>query len=164
MDTLSQTRRQITESHQRIFFLFVDLNERPNLIQSTIWIKSDGHFYTVGYTTIYPEDLSVLQINIIKVIVYYFVIKRELNRRPMYEYRCDERLKASRGIYTPRIHWVARVEVENSGKKNAGRWKLREKKSTNISTDKCESWRWSINTLCWVCWQRWCHVQLRTRE
>ena len=76
---------------------------------------------TVGYTTIYPKDLSVLQINIIKVIVYYFVIKRELNRRPMHEYQCDERLKASRGIYTPRIHRVARVEVENSGKKNAGR-------------------------------------------
>jgi hypothetical protein len=28
-------------------FAFVDLNERSNLIQSTIWIKSDGHFYKV---------------------------------------------------------------------------------------------------------------------
>ena len=25
--------------------------------------------------------------------VYYQAIKRELNRRPMYKYRCDERLK-----------------------------------------------------------------------
>jgi hypothetical protein len=27
-------------------------------------------------------------------IVYYYVIKRELNRRLIYECRCDERLKA----------------------------------------------------------------------
>ncbi len=27
-------------------------------------------------------------------IVYYEAMRRELNRRPMYEYRCDERLKA----------------------------------------------------------------------
>jgi uncharacterized protein YlaI len=28
-----------------------------------------------------------------KFIVYYEGIKRELKRRPIYEYRCDERLK-----------------------------------------------------------------------
>ena len=28
------------------------------------------------------------------IYYYYQVIKRELNRRPTYEYRCDERLKA----------------------------------------------------------------------
>ena len=28
-----------------------------------------------------------------KDVVYYSELKRELNRRPTYEYRCDERLK-----------------------------------------------------------------------
>ncbi len=35
-------------------------------------------------------------------------INRELNRRPMYDHRCDERLKvkASGGIYTSHRHWL----------------------------------------------------------
>ena len=42
--------------------------------------------------------------------VYYdYAIKRELNRRPMYECRCDERLKVKVRVYTPHIHWVVRV-------------------------------------------------------
>ena len=40
-------------------FSFVDLNERPNLIQSTIWIKSDGHFYTIK---LYDTWFHILQI------------------------------------------------------------------------------------------------------
>jgi hypothetical protein len=41
-------------------------------------------------------------------VVYYYVIKRELNRRPMYKFRCDERLKpkaegSTRLTYT-RLH------------------------------------------------------------
>ena len=41
-----------------------------------------------------------------KIIYYYEAIKRELNRRPIYEYQCDERLKAkvegsTRLTYTP---------------------------------------------------------------
>ncbi len=35
-----------------------------------------------------------LYLTFIYFVYYYETIKRELNRRPIYEYRCDERLKA----------------------------------------------------------------------
>ena len=38
------------------------------------------------------------------IIVYYSVIKRELNRRPIYEYRCDERLKVKDEGSTRLVH------------------------------------------------------------
>jgi len=42
-------------------------------------------------------------------VVYYESIKWKVKRRPIYACRCDERLKNYNwGIYTSRIHWVAR--------------------------------------------------------
>ena len=43
--------------------------------------------------------------------VYYEWIKRELKTRPIYECRCDERLKTESEestIYMTHIHWVPR--------------------------------------------------------
>ena len=49
--------------------------------------------------------------------VYYEAIKRELNRRPMYEYRCDERLKAkveesTRLVYTGLLGGLEHLKIE----------------------------------------------------
>ncbi len=42
-------------------------------------------------------------------IIYYESRKRELKRRLIYEYRCDERIKTkTEEIYTPHRHWVGR--------------------------------------------------------
>jgi hypothetical protein len=38
--------------------------------------------------------LGVLQMNTHHFVVYYETIKRELNKRFTYEFRCDERLKS----------------------------------------------------------------------
>jgi hypothetical protein len=46
-----EVKGQIDKSYHKEFFSFVDLNERPNLISSIIWIKSDGHFYTEQLST-----------------------------------------------------------------------------------------------------------------
>jgi len=49
-----------------------------------------------------PECMGAL-------FVYYYGIKRELNRRLIYECRCDERLKGTKGSqYTTHKHWVSR--------------------------------------------------------
>jgi hypothetical protein len=45
------------------------------------------------------------------LVVYYESINRELKTRPIYECRCDERLKTKAEvsmIYTSHIHWVDR--------------------------------------------------------
>ncbi len=43
----------------------------------------------------------------ISLVVYYEGIKRQVKRRPIYECRCDERLK-TRGIYTTDMYCVTR--------------------------------------------------------
>jgi hypothetical protein len=41
-------------------------------------------------------------------LVYYESTKRELKRRLIYEYRCDERLKTKTEESTRLTHWVGR--------------------------------------------------------
>jgi hypothetical protein len=43
--------------------------------------------------------------------IHLLIIKRELNRRPMYEYRCDERLKSKAEGSTRLVYTVNRREV-----------------------------------------------------
>ena len=50
-------------------------------------------------------------------VVYYESIKRELKRRPIYEYRCDERLKtkaevSTRFVYTGLLGGLEHLKIE----------------------------------------------------
>ncbi len=45
---------------------------------------------------------------LILCVVYYESLKRELKRRLIHEYRCDERLKTKNEVYTPLRHCVGR--------------------------------------------------------
>ena len=55
------------------------------------------------------ENHQVFFGNSTHLFVYYETIKRELNRRLIYECRCDERLKSKdEVIFTSHIHWVPR--------------------------------------------------------
>jgi hypothetical protein len=49
----------------------------------------------------------------LKDIVYYESIKRELKKRPIYECRCDERLKTKSEVSTPLTHSGLLRELEH---------------------------------------------------
>ncbi len=49
----------------------------------------------------------------IEFVVYYESIKRELKRRPIYEYRCNERLKTKVAISTRLSDTGLVVELEH---------------------------------------------------
>jgi hypothetical protein len=46
--------------------------------------------------------------DLVVYVVYYETINRELKRRLIYEYRCDERQKTKKEESTPHRHWVGR--------------------------------------------------------
>ena len=72
----------------------IEWNKKKNL-----GTTSDQHMTQGQDSLVYYEKY---------LFVYYEEIKRELNRRPMYEYRCDERLNAEAegSTLVPHIHWV----------------------------------------------------------
>ena len=71
-----------------------------------------------------PSKLSVIRrvadlarmlsvIKRVRLVVYYESIKRELKRRLIYEYRCDERLKTKNEESTRLTHTGLVVELEH---------------------------------------------------
>ena len=46
-----------------------------------------------GLKSAYPNEIDPIPPTVLYLIIYYQAKKRELKRRPIYEYRCDERLK-----------------------------------------------------------------------
>ncbi len=65
----------------------------------------------------YTNENMNFETNIEKCFVYYESIKRELKRRPLYECRCDERLKtkvegSTRLTYTGLIGGLEHLKIE----------------------------------------------------